>query len=82
MGRKLSLLERALVFIVSFIVVIAVLSHFRIWQLGLQNYFIRAEKWLELVFLFALVSGLTTVFIYLLQWEYRVEAKLKPRRKK
>jgi len=83
MGRKLSLLERTMVFIITFAVVISILSTFRIWQADLQQYFIRADKWLELVFVFAIVTAISTVMTHLLQWEYRKEARIKrkPRKK-
>lgn len=82
MGRKLSLLERTMVFIITFAVVISILSTFRIWQIELQEYFVRADKWLELVFVFAVVTGITMVLVQLLQWEYRKEARIKRRPKK
>lgn len=78
MGRKLSLLERVMVFIITFFIVVFVLSHFRIWQLELQAYFIKAERWLELVFIFTVVTAITMVLIKLLQWEYEIESGQRP----
>lgn len=82
MGRKLSLLERTMVFIITFFVVIFILFTLRIWQLDFQEYLIRADKWLELIFIFAVVTAITMVLVKLLQWEYRIEAKQKPRPRK
>ena len=77
MGRKLSLVERTMVFIITFFAVIYILFALRIWQLDLQAYFIRADKWLELVFLLAVATAISMIMIQLLQWEYRKEARIK-----
>lgn len=81
MNRKLSLLERILVFAITFFVVVFVLSTFRIWQLDWQDYLIKAGKWPELIFILAIVSAITLILVKLLQWEYRIEAKPKKPRK-
>ena len=80
MGRKLSLIERTMVFIVSFVAVLYFMSLFRFWQLDFQGYLIRSERWVELIFVFAVAMGVSFILTRLLQWEYRVEAKIKRKR--
>ncbi|GEM_PF-2344951 len=77
MNRKLSFLERTLLFTLTFLLVVIVLSSLRIWQIDFQRYFLQAEKWPELIFLFALASALTMIFTKLLQWEFRIQARKK-----
>ncbi len=80
MGKRLSLLEKTIVFVFSFFAVILFLSNFRIWQLEWQEYLLRAEKWPEIIFIFAVVTALTLILTKLLQWEYRVETRPKKKR--
>ncbi len=75
MGRKLSLAERIAIFIITFLVVVIVMSNMRIWQIGFQKYFFQAEKWPELIFLFLLVTAISMIFTKLLQWAFRVQVR-------
>jgi len=74
MGRKLSLFERAGVFVITFVVVVYIMSFFRGWQYNMQYYFLQAEKWPELIFILAFVSALSMILTKLLQWEFRIKS--------
>ena len=75
LGRKLNLLERALIFIVSFVIVVYGMFRFRIWSTQMTNFFFRTDRWLELLFVFALTSFITTLLTWLLQLEFSIVAK-------
>jgi len=82
LGRKLNLLERALIFIVSFVIVVYGMFHFRIWSMQMTNFFFRTDSWLELLFVFALTSFITMLLTWLLQLEFSIVAKTPMPKKK
>jgi len=77
MGRKLSLTERTLIFIASFVVIVYFLVASRIWQHDFIGYFLKAEKWPELIFVFVVAYGIKIVCTELLQWSFHVQSKRK-----
>lgn len=82
LGRKLGLLERAFIFITSFVIVVYCMFHFRIWSMHMTNFFFRTDRWLELIFVFAVTSFITMLLTWLLQLEFSVVAKTPMRKKK
>jgi len=65
--------EKVIVFIVSFFLVLFFGVHFRIWSIQWTVYLFRAEKWIELVFVFCVATGITMLFSKILQWHFRFE---------
>jgi hypothetical protein len=74
MERRPTIYERTAVFLLTLIVVIFVLLQMRVWQGDLWTYFLQAEKWPELIFLFAITYIISTVLQMLLQWNFRIES--------
>ncbi len=75
LGRKLNMLERAFIFVISFVIVVYGMFHFRIWSVRMTNFFFRTDSWLELLFVFALTSFITMLLTWLLQLEFSIAAK-------
>jgi len=70
-------MERTLIFIASFVVVVWFLVTSKIWEHNLLRYFIQAEKWPELIFVLLIAFGMKIVFTELLQWSFHVESRRK-----
>ncbi|MEM0360792.1 MAG: hypothetical protein QXK06_05670 [Candidatus Diapherotrites archaeon] len=68
------LIERVLLFVFTFLVVVYIGVQLFNWRSDLFKYFLQAEKWPELVFLLAISFLITNVLARLLQWEYRIES--------
>ncbi len=73
LGRKLRFLEKVIIFVLSFAAVLFFGVVFRIWNIEWTFYLFRAEKWVELVFVLAVATGITLLLVKLLQWEFRFE---------
>jgi len=72
-GRKLGFLEKAVVFIVSFFIVIFFGVQFRIWSIEWTMYLFRADKWLELLFVLCIATGITMLLSKLLEFEFHFQ---------
>ncbi len=75
LGRKLNLLERTIIFLTSFVIVVYAMFRLRIWSTDMTNFFFRTDRWLELIFVFALTSFITMLLTWLLQLEFSVVAQ-------
>ncbi len=75
MSRKLSLIERTLIFIASFAMVVWFLVAAKIWEHDFMGYLIKAEKWPEIIFVLLIAYALKIVFTMLLQWNFHVQSR-------
>ncbi|MEM4598381.1 MAG: hypothetical protein QW400_01705 [Candidatus Diapherotrites archaeon] len=83
MGVKdLPLIERAIIFVASFIIAVYVLVRFRIWGNDFIMYFFRTNKWVDLIFVIAFTTALSMFFIWLLRAEFRFFADVRERTRK
>ncbi|MCX6802028.1 MAG: hypothetical protein NT067_02840 [Candidatus Diapherotrites archaeon] len=74
MAARIGFVERAIVFIVTFAVVVYFSMVLSGWKGELFQYFFMADRWLELVFLLAITYVVSTILQELLLWQYRVSA--------
>ncbi|MCD6478318.1 MAG: hypothetical protein J7L44_00340 [Candidatus Diapherotrites archaeon] len=82
LARKLSLFERAIIFIASFLVVVFAMFRFRIWSMRMTNFFFRTDRWLELIFVVAVATAIAMFLTWLLQLEFSIFAGVPTPRKR
>lgn len=84
LARNISKKEKALIFLVSFLVVVFAMVQFRIWSIQQTHYFFRTDRWLEIIFVIATATAITMLLSWLLQLEFSIFTggkPVKPRRR-
>ncbi|MEM4662806.1 MAG: hypothetical protein QXM75_02195 [Candidatus Diapherotrites archaeon] len=69
---KIPLLEKAIIFLISFIIVVYVLVRFRVWGNDFIRYFFMTERWPELIFVVLITAALSMFFSWMLRLEFRL----------
>lgn len=70
---RLGFTFRLTVFLIVLIIAISFLFALRIWSSEWSNFLFRADRWLELIFVFAVALALSQIIVKLLQWAARKE---------
>ena len=70
-GRIITIWERILIFLVAFAVTAWFLISIKVWQTDLARYFLLTDRWIELIFVGAVVYLIVELIARILKWQVR-----------